>query len=370
MGLGATAAQDRRELGRADAVLGEAAGDALVEGLLGLRVGLGLAGCQGCGLAGADAVVAPFGLLCQDLGAARGEGSQERGVVEAVDLGGAGARVDVAPADVQALGQLGAENSVVDAVGCHGVGVQPLGVQRGPATIRAERGVLDQDVGVPLGVPFAAGAVVERGADQAEASVVGGAVVAAPDADGFALEVGENLADGGVPGRLDLAADVRAAAGGEQAYRLDVGKGQVEGGDARVDSFVRMAGGLLVGVAYSSHTSRPRTVRHSRSAVLADTFCDRPSAVRCCCNRSRPSARSASSTPREAASLRSSATSGVASSLERGSARHSGATRCSPVTGSWPANSRWTALSEATPARPDRSARAPVHQPGDSPLAE
>jgi len=124
--------------------------------------------------------------------------------VEAVNLGGAGARVDVAPADVQALGQLRAEGGVVEAVGGHGVGVQPLGVQSGPASIGAEGGVLDQDMGMPLRVALAAGAMVERGTHQAQASVVGGAVVAAPHPDGFALEVGENLADGGVSGRLDL----------------------------------------------------------------------------------------------------------------------------------------------------------------------
>jgi hypothetical protein len=54
--------------------------------------------------------------------------------------------------------------------------------------------------------------------------------------------------------------------------------------------------------------------------------------------------------------------------LRAGSLRQTGATRCSPVTGSWPANNRWTASSLAIASRPERSARLPAHQPGDSPL--
>ncbi len=191
----------------------------------------------------------PFGLLRENLRAALGERPQQLGVVQAVDLGRAGPGVDLAPADIQALGQLGAESCVIEAVGGHRVGVEELGVQRGPALVGAEGGVLDQHVGVPLRVAFAAGAVVEGGGGEAEALVALGAVVAAADPDRLALQVGQGLADGRVPCGLCLPAHVRAAAGGEQADRLHVGERQVERGDPAVDPLDGVLGRLVVGVA-------------------------------------------------------------------------------------------------------------------------
>jgi hypothetical protein len=169
--------------------------------------------------------------------------------MQSVDLGRSGSWVDLAPADVQPLGQLSAESGVVEAVGGHGVGVEQLGVKSRPASVGAEGGVLDQDVGVPLRVALAAGAVVEGGTREPQALMALGAVVAAADPDRLAFQVGEDLADRRVPCGLHLPAHVRAAAGGEQADRLHVGERQIERGDPGIDPLPGMLCRLLIGVA-------------------------------------------------------------------------------------------------------------------------
>jgi hypothetical protein len=102
---------------------------------------------------------------------------------------------------------------VIEAVGGHGVGVQLAGVQRRPAAVGPEGGVLDQHVGMPLGIAFAAGPVIERGGgDPASAEPVD-AVVAAADPDRLLFQPAEHLADGGMAGGLDFRPDFRAASG-------------------------------------------------------------------------------------------------------------------------------------------------------------
>jgi hypothetical protein len=148
--------------------------------------------------------------------------------VEAVDLGGASARVHLPPTDIQPVGKFRSEGRVVDAVGGHRVGVQPLGVQCRPAAIRPEGGVLHQHVGVPLRVALPAGAMVERRRGDPLAAEAVGAVVTAAHADCLLLQPRQHHADRGMPRLGHFRSNFRGAAGGQQTDALGVRQRQVK----------------------------------------------------------------------------------------------------------------------------------------------
>jgi hypothetical protein len=124
---------------------------------------------------------------------------------------------------------------VIQPVGGHGVGVQLAGVQRRPAAIGANGGILDQHVGVPLGVALAAGPVIKGGRGDPASAIPVDAVVAPADPHGFLFQPAQDLADGGVTGGLDLRSDFRAASGRQQADAFRIGERQIKGCDSRVD---------------------------------------------------------------------------------------------------------------------------------------
>ena len=142
--------------------------------------------------------------------------------MQPVDLGGAGALVDRPPPDVQPAGEFRPERRVIEPVGGHGVGVQLAGIQGRPAAVRAHGGVLDQDMGVPLRVAFAAGPVVEGGGGDAASAEPVDAVVAAADPDRLLFEPAQDGSDGHMAGGLDFRPDFRATSGGQQAHTFRI----------------------------------------------------------------------------------------------------------------------------------------------------
>jgi hypothetical protein len=107
-----------------------------------------------------------------------------------LDLGRRRAVVHRPPADAQALGERGPFGGQVQVVRGHQVGVQPVAVQGCPAAVRALGGVLDEHVGVEVGVAGAAHAVLEGHRHQPTHRLVAvGAVVVTADPDAMALQV-------------------------------------------------------------------------------------------------------------------------------------------------------------------------------------
>jgi hypothetical protein len=132
-----------------------------MDALLGLRVVFGRPGRHRCGAGRPDPgqTVAVQPLV--DLLRALGEPLNQCPVVQPLDLGRARALVHRAPADTQALGERGSLGGQIQVVGRHQLGVQPVAVQGRPASVRPLGGVLDQHVGVAVGVAGAAHAVLE-----------------------------------------------------------------------------------------------------------------------------------------------------------------------------------------------------------------
>jgi hypothetical protein len=142
--------------------------------------------------------------------------------MQPIDLRRAGSPVHFAPAHVQPPGQFRPQGGMVEPVGGHGVGIELPRVQRRPAAIGANSGVLDQHVGMPLGVAFAAGPMIERGRGDSASAVPVDAVVAAADPDCLLFQPAQDLADGDMASRLDFRSHFRAASGGQQAYAFRV----------------------------------------------------------------------------------------------------------------------------------------------------
>jgi hypothetical protein len=138
---------------------------------------------------------------------------------------------------------------MVEAVGGHGVGVQLAGVQRRPAAIGADGGVLDQHVGVPLGIALAAGPMIERGRGEPASAEAVDAVVAAADPHRLLLQPTEHLPDGGMPGGLDFRSDFRAGSSGQQAYAFRIRKRQIKGRHSGVDPLADMLSCFRVRIA-------------------------------------------------------------------------------------------------------------------------
>jgi hypothetical protein len=272
-------------------------------------------------------------LLGQDLGAALGEGPEQVPVMEAVDLRRPGALVDRPPAHFQPAGHLRPKDRVVQPVGGHGVGVQLPRVQRRPAPIRTYGGVLNQQVGVPVRVALLAGPRIERGrGDPASAEPVD-AVVAPADPDRLLFQPAEHLPDGGIAGGLDLRPRFRWASGREQAHAFRIRERQIKARDPRsnplADMLARFRKGVAIQFIRISIKDRPAQPFHHHRRELpgtGNTLQLVPHWLAGCQLTDLNS--------REAATSRSAAWSGPASSLERGSARRSGVTRCSPVRGS------------------------------------
>jgi hypothetical protein len=131
-------------------------------------------------------------------------------------------------------------------VGGHGMGVQLAGVQRRPAAVGADGGVLDQHVGVPLGVAFAAGPVIEAGGGDAASAEPVDAVVAAADPDRLLFQPAQHGPDGHMAGGLDFRPHFRAASGGQQAHAFRIRKRQIEARHPRIDPLAGMLTGFRV----------------------------------------------------------------------------------------------------------------------------
>jgi hypothetical protein len=171
-----------------------------------------------------------------DLLRALAEPLNERPVVQADDLGRAGALVHQSPADAQALGERRPLSGQVQVVGRHEMGVQPVAVQGGPASVRSLGGVLDEHVGVVVGITGAAHAVLERHRQHPRLDVVAvGAVVVAPHPNPVGLQVPDAALEGLIPCFGDLPPEVVAAASGQQRDTLGRGEAVVEGLHPLVD---------------------------------------------------------------------------------------------------------------------------------------
>jgi hypothetical protein len=138
---------------------------------------------------------------------------------------------------------------VIEPVGGHGVGVQLPGIQRRPATIGTQSGVLDQHVGVPLGVALAAGPMIKRGRGDPASGEPVDAVVAPSHIHRFLLQPSQHLPDGDMAGGLDFCSDFRAASGRQQAHTLRIGKRQIKGRHPGVDALADMLACFRIGVA-------------------------------------------------------------------------------------------------------------------------
>jgi hypothetical protein len=122
----------------------------LVDTLLGLRAVLRRPGRHRGGAAGLDPAQVLLGQPVVDLLRALREPLDQPPVVQPDDLGRPGALIDRSPADPEALCERRPLGRQVQVIGRHQLGVQPIGVQRGPAAVRALGGVLHQHVGVEL----------------------------------------------------------------------------------------------------------------------------------------------------------------------------------------------------------------------------
>jgi hypothetical protein len=123
-----------------------------IDALLRLCVVLRLAGGHRRRAGRLDPGQALLGEPLVDLLRALAEPLNECPVVQANDLGGARAFVHRSPADTQALGQRGPLGSQVQVIGGHQMRVQPVAVQGRPPSVRSLSGVLDEHMGVAVGV--------------------------------------------------------------------------------------------------------------------------------------------------------------------------------------------------------------------------
>ena len=209
---------------------------------------LGPAGVERRQLGAAGAGLAPVGHGFDDLLAALGVGLDPL-PGDARDLGPA--VVDLGPLDAEALGELVAQDRLVEEAGGAGVLVDERAVQRPEAAVDALGHVGHQQVGVEVGIAGPAGAVAERGHGQAVPADALGAGVAAPGHGRVLLEVGDGLGRGRLVGGDDLGLDRGAAEGVEQRDRLRRRDGDVEAGHgglaaARSHREQALAGGRVV----------------------------------------------------------------------------------------------------------------------------
>jgi hypothetical protein len=187
-----------------------------VHALLRLAVVLGRPGRHRRRAGRLDPRQALLGQPVVDLLRALAEPLDQRPIVQPDDLGGPRALIDWPPADPEALGERRPLSRQVQVIGRHQVGVEPIGVERGPAAVGAVGGVLDEDVGVELRITRAAEAVLERHRQHAGLDVAAvGAVVVAAHPDPVALQV----ADADLEGVMGVGAEHLAA---EPLDRLDL----------------------------------------------------------------------------------------------------------------------------------------------------
>lgn len=165
----------------------------------------------------------------EDLGAAPGEVIDDR-ARDAGDI--RRAALHRVPADVEPLGQLRAEDGLVEEAAGLRVLVEQPAVQCGPAPVGAERRVGDHDVRVQLRITGARRAVLERRSDEPAAVDHGRAAAAAACLARRALHVAERLGHRGRVCSPDLAGDVLVGDAEEDAYALRRTERQVEAGDA------------------------------------------------------------------------------------------------------------------------------------------
>ena len=200
---------------------------------------LGRAGVEERPAGGVHAGLAAFGEAGFDGLAARGElPAQVRG--DAGHLGQASAYGR--PLQAEVLGELAAQDGLVDVAGGELVAVEGGGVDGRPLPVLAAEQVGDHDVGVQLGVVGAAGTVLERGGDQPVAGDACGAVPVALPAAGAAgdeqLQIVHRLPDRGHVRLADLVGDLRVGQSVEDADALGRGEDDVVAGTSYVDPLV------------------------------------------------------------------------------------------------------------------------------------
>jgi hypothetical protein len=149
--------------------------------------------------------------------------------MQPLDRGCPAALVDRPPAHVQSPGEFRPQGGVVQPVGGHGMGVQLPRIQGRPAAVRAHGGVLDQHVGVPLRVAFAAGPVIEGGGGDTASAEPVDAVVAAADPDRLLLEPAQHGSDGHMAGGLNFRPHFRVTSGRQQTHTFRIRKRQIKG---------------------------------------------------------------------------------------------------------------------------------------------
>jgi hypothetical protein len=142
-----------------------------------------------------------------------------------------GSVLDGVPADVEAFGQLGAQDRLVEVTGGLGVPVEQLPVQRRPSTVVGAGRVGDDDVGVEQRIAGARCSMAEPGGDEALTLDDGGAASPAPRATRLALHVLDRLADRRFVSGDDLSRHLGLGDAEEDRDALRCPERQVEAGD-------------------------------------------------------------------------------------------------------------------------------------------
>jgi len=144
------------------------------------------------------------------------------------------------------LGERGPLGGQIQVIGRHQMGIQPVGVQGRPPSVRTLGGVLDQDVGVAVGVASAAHAVLERHRHQPTNCLVAiRAVVVTPDPEAMALQVGDGCLEGFGASFGQQPPHLVAATGGQQRHALGGAEAVVEGLHPLVDPLTPVLPGPL-----------------------------------------------------------------------------------------------------------------------------
>jgi hypothetical protein len=169
--------------------------------------------------------------------------------MQPLDLRPPGALIHRPPAHIQPAAQFRPQGGMIEPVGGHGMGIELPRIQRRPAAIGANSGVLDQHVGVPLGITLAAGPMIKRGRGDAASAEPVDAVVAPTHPDRLLFQPAQHLPHGDMAGSLNFRPDFRAASGGQQAHALRVGKRQIKGRHSGIDPFADMLACFRVRVA-------------------------------------------------------------------------------------------------------------------------
>jgi len=138
------------------------------------------------------------------------------------------------PPNPKALGQLRAQDRLIENTGGLGVPVQQPAVKGGPATVRATRQVSDHDVGVQQRIARPRRAVTKGGGDEAVAGDLLVSAVAATGPTRLTLQITQRLGDRAIVTGLRLGGDRRVGGAPQDAHALRGPKREVEPRDRAV----------------------------------------------------------------------------------------------------------------------------------------